>query len=343
MFRKTMIHTSFAILLRKTISIAAAIPIKALGCSRRRSSDDQKEPWEISLLKIIKKIPQKAPEQNAILTKLHTYRLQLHKNCNLSSIPPMVIFKNCQNIFFMKHMLGAISVNPTTWLKTLLNSWKHLKKLVTRRLFPILMRDAAQKVKFSIKDFFSKCDQIRTKLRIWSHSLKKSLMENFIFCAVRTFYSSIQWTHIFMEFHIKFVACFHCNIWQNFSKTKLLFFVSSDWFSACAEPTNKLPQSIFPIPIHMRTFWTNFLQGTLKYFKNSSKDAPFKVNKWSTRIRCEICLKFTIKTSERRLHFYTPWIYKRSLGFLMLSRGYRNRDVILLTLLWTLKIFYSFF
>ena len=32
----------------------------------------------------------------------------------------------------------------------------------------------AQKMKFSIKDFFSKCDQIRRKLRIWSHLLKKS-------------------------------------------------------------------------------------------------------------------------------------------------------------------------
>ena len=42
----------------------------------------------------------------------------------------------------------------------------------------------AQKVKFSIKDFFNKCDQIRRKLRIWSHLLEKSLMENFIFCAV---------------------------------------------------------------------------------------------------------------------------------------------------------------
>ena len=42
----------------------------------------------------------------------------------------------------------------------------------------------AQKMKFSIKDFFSKCDQIRRKLRIWSHLLKKSLMENFIFCEV---------------------------------------------------------------------------------------------------------------------------------------------------------------
>ena len=39
-------------------------------------------------------------------------------------------------------------------------------------------------MKFSIKDFFSKCDQIHRKLRIWSHLLKKSFMENFIFCAV---------------------------------------------------------------------------------------------------------------------------------------------------------------
>ena len=29
-----------------------------------------------------------------------------------------------------------------------------------------------------MKDFFSKCDQIRRKLRIWSHLLKKSLMLN---------------------------------------------------------------------------------------------------------------------------------------------------------------------
>ena len=42
----------------------------------------------------------------------------------------------------------------------------------------------AQKIKFSIKDFFSKCDQIRRKLRIGSHLLNKSLMENFIFCVV---------------------------------------------------------------------------------------------------------------------------------------------------------------
>ena len=42
----------------------------------------------------------------------------------------------------------------------------------------------AQKTKFFIKDFFSKCDQ-GSFLRIWSHLLKKSLMENITFCAVQ--------------------------------------------------------------------------------------------------------------------------------------------------------------
>ena len=51
--------------------------------------------------------------------------------------------------------------------------------------FFITDRKTAQKVKFSIKDLFSKCDQIWTFLRIWSHLLKKSLMENFIFCEVK--------------------------------------------------------------------------------------------------------------------------------------------------------------
>ena len=39
---------------------------------------------------------------------------------------------------------------------------------------------------FSIADIFSKCDQIRKKLQIWSHLLMKSVMKNFIFCPVIT-------------------------------------------------------------------------------------------------------------------------------------------------------------
>ena len=39
-------------------------------------------------------------------------------------------------------------------------------------------------MKFSNKDCFNKCDQIHSFLRIWSQLLKKSLIENFIFCVV---------------------------------------------------------------------------------------------------------------------------------------------------------------
>ena len=46
-------------------------------------------------------------------------------------------------------------------------------------------------LKFSIKYFFSKCDQIRRELRIWSHLLKRSIMEIFIFCAVIVLFSII--------------------------------------------------------------------------------------------------------------------------------------------------------
>ena len=43
----------------------------------------------------------------------------------------------------------------------------------------------AQKMKFKLRiSLVNKHDQIRSFLRIWSYLLKKSLMENFIFCAV---------------------------------------------------------------------------------------------------------------------------------------------------------------
>ena len=54
------------------------------------------------------------------------------------------------------------------------------------------MSHAAQKKKFVIKDLFTKCGQIFGKLRIWSHLLKRFLMEIFIFCAVADVYY-IHW------------------------------------------------------------------------------------------------------------------------------------------------------
>ena len=51
-------------------------------------------------------------------------------------------------------------------------------------------------MKFFIKDFSSKCDQIRMKLWIWSHLLKKYLMENFIFCTVKHFIKKTAFSFI---------------------------------------------------------------------------------------------------------------------------------------------------
>ena len=68
-------------------------------------------------------------------------------------------------------------------------------------------KKTAQKMKFSIKNFFGKYDQIRSFLRIWSHLLKKSAMKNFIFCAVIPyfFHGPIQiflniFTAVFLHF-----------------------------------------------------------------------------------------------------------------------------------------------
>ena len=66
----------------------------------------------------------------------------------------------------MKHLLLQYWVYPNKSTQ----DWKHLCSVIS----------TAQKMKFSIKDFFSKYDKIRRKLRIWSHLLKKPLMENFI-------------------------------------------------------------------------------------------------------------------------------------------------------------------
>ena len=60
----------------------------------------------------------------------------------------------------------CMNLNGTEWLVEM--DWKNFEK--DQKSFE--KKTIAQKMKFSIKDFFSKCDQIRRKLRIWSHLLK---------------------------------------------------------------------------------------------------------------------------------------------------------------------------
>ena len=58
-------------------------------------------------------------------------------------------------------------------------SWKLKNMVAVRQVIH------SQKMKFYIKDFFSKCDLILSFLQIWSHLLKKSFIhQNFIFCVV---------------------------------------------------------------------------------------------------------------------------------------------------------------
>ena len=54
--------------------------------------------------------------------------------------------------------------------------------------------------------FSSKCDQIRRKLCIWSHLLKKSVMENFIFCAallVTIYYLQVSYNDMKFKFKLE--------------------------------------------------------------------------------------------------------------------------------------------
>ena len=69
-------------------------------------------------------------------------------------------------------------------------------------------------MKFSIKGLFSKCDQMRSFLRIWSHLRKKSLMENFIFCAVLCI----------------FIGCFITDVWQGSEYDSVMYSPHSGFY-----------------------------------------------------------------------------------------------------------------
>ena len=86
----------------------------------------------------------------------------------------MQLLNDQRQIYFKFRILEHIEISPLTS--------EFVKTTKKPAIFYHMM--TAQKMKFSIKDFFRKCDQIRSFLGMWSHILKKSLMENFIFCAV---------------------------------------------------------------------------------------------------------------------------------------------------------------
>ena len=71
-----------------------------------------------------------------------------------------------------------------------------------KKVEKLIVIEWSQRMKFSIKDFFSKCDQIRSFLWSWLQLLKKSLMENFIFCTVlakKVWLKNLTYYNIFIK------------------------------------------------------------------------------------------------------------------------------------------------
>ena len=91
---------------------------------------------------------------------------------------------NCLGVF--DHFLG-LALKGLTW------TWNNFLGVVFGKSYHQINKfPLHKKMKFSIKDFFNKWDQIRKKLRIWSHLLKKSLIEKFIVRAVSSSKSTIE-------------------------------------------------------------------------------------------------------------------------------------------------------
>ena len=107
-----------------------------------------------------------------------------------------MVLKMTKNDSFFAFSADDSKKLVTVWEKNKCN-WKILSAKNTETLVDILLMVAknpiiysifAQKVKLSINDSFSKCDQIRSFQRILSYLLRKSLMENSIFCAATAFF-----------------------------------------------------------------------------------------------------------------------------------------------------------
>ena len=105
-----------------------------------------------------------------------------------------------------------------------------------------VVKNTAQKMTFSIKDFSSKWDQIIKKLRIWSHLLKKSLMENFIICAVN--YANLN--HIKgLVFFLEYIYLCWSLVWLTNFDFYFRFFFCSCFCLCCFKIKLVLPFMFF--------------------------------------------------------------------------------------------------
>ena len=95
-------------------------------------------------------------------------------------------------------------------------------KLMQKESIAMAVQDNhCTKNEFSINDFFSKCDQIRRILQIWSHLLKKFFMENFISSALNLKLTSQGILHYYS---------WSVDLSESFSQLIMPLFIFSQYF-----------------------------------------------------------------------------------------------------------------
>ena len=139
-----------------------------------------------------------------------------------------------------------------------------------------------QKMKFSIKDFSSKCNQIRRKLRIWSYLLKKSLMENFIFCVV---FCKIQY-YIVNNFALK--SSFKTNI--------VCYIIHKEMFLRSTSLTN----SFWNLMFMSRSIHNSQFHRTIYEFNSYFNTFFLKFYNFLKHV--EVCLKLCILLSLKNVY-----------------------------------------
>ena len=108
---------------------------------------------------------------------------RLQHRCFLLEIPKILGTPILKNIWKKEQLPKAASCLSETkygYAVHCYTRWNqfYILTMVLPKRYCFVLCLTAQKMKFSNKDFFSKCDQICRFLRIWSHVLKKSLIEN---------------------------------------------------------------------------------------------------------------------------------------------------------------------
>ena len=106
--------------------------------------------------------------------KRDNYLQKYWTRVNYLNLSQIFLCSVCWNLLCIKK-----SISFFVWCLSL-KGVKHSDTRLLPQYFQIKHHSLHKKMKFS----FSKCDQIRSFLRVWSHLRKKSLMENFIFSVV---------------------------------------------------------------------------------------------------------------------------------------------------------------